>query len=136
MSLRDQLQQIYESRGELTPQVLVDEARPKTHPLHDRFLWDNVEAAEAWRRVQAHELIRSVRIVYQEANETRPEKTIRAFQAVQSETGYQYEPVEAIAADPFKRALLLQTMEREWRAMKDRYETFDEFWQLLRGEVA
>lgn len=56
--LRSALTDIYRARGELTPQLVVDEARPKDAPLHDRFEWDNKVAGEAYRRVQAQQLIR------------------------------------------------------------------------------
>jgi hypothetical protein len=39
MSLRDQLQAIYNERGKLTPTIVVDEARDESHPLQfEEFL--------------------------------------------------------------------------------------------------
>lgn len=136
MSLRDQLQEIYDRRGELTPALVVEEARDEQHPLHDRFEWDDAIAAEAWRREQAHELIRSVRVVYREADDTSPEKSVRAFHAVRTERGHVYEPAEEIREDEFKRQLVLRDMEREWRALQRRYEGFAEFVDMVRRDVA
>jgi hypothetical protein len=42
-----------------------------------------------------------------------------------------YEPAEEAAADEFASKLLLQSMEREWRSLKARYEKFDEFRRLI-----
>lgn len=136
MSLRDQLQAIYDSRGELTPQAVVDEARAKSHPLHNRFEWDNKLAGEAWRRAQAQELIRSVKIVYREATEHDDARTTRAFHAVRRPGGaHSYEPAEKVAADPFSKQLLLRDMERDWMALKRRYEQFAEFAAMVRNDL-
>lgn len=135
MSLRDQLSDIHQRYGQLTPQIVVDEARPKSHPLHGRFEWDDRVGGEAYRRIQAQELIRSVRVVYQPATDVDPEKSVRAFQAVKSAEGFVYEPSEKVAADPFLSQLVLNDMERDWKALKRRYETFAEFWQMVRGDA-
>jgi len=135
VSLRDQLQQIYDTRGVLTPAIVVDEARHEEHPLHDRFEWDDAVAGEAWRREQAHELIRSVRIVFKAADDSSPEKSVRAFHAVRAEKGHVYEPAEKVAGDEFLSRLVLADMRREWTALKKRYDEFEEFWSMVRGEL-
>jgi hypothetical protein len=135
VNLRDQLQAIYDEHGQLTPLLVLDEARPEDHPLHSRFEWDDSAAAESWRREQAHRLIRSVRVVYREASATERARDIRAFHALRAQDndngGFAYETAEAIAADPFKTKLLLQQMEREWQALRRRYAEFEEFWRLV-----
>lgn len=135
MSLRDQLQAIYDQRGKLTPAIVVDEARAENHPLHSRFEWDDKVAGEAWRRQQAHELIRSVRVVYKQADETSPEKSVRAYHAVRTEDGHVYEPAEKVAQDEFARQLVLGDMRREWEALKRRYESFQEFLDMIRRDL-
>ena len=129
-SLRDELQSIYERRGELTPDIVLEEARPKSSPIHDRFEWDNTKAAEAWRREQAHELIRSVRVVYRKPD-TDERIELRQWHAVSSPTGHVYEPLEKITDDPLLRQLVLRDMEREWRQLHGRYETFAEFTSMV-----
>lgn len=135
MSLRDELQNIYNQHGQLTPSLVVDVARNKQHPLHDRFEWNDKVAGEAWRRQQAHELIRSVKVVYREADDTNPEKSVRAFHAVRADKGHVYEPVDKVIADEFTRRLVLQDMEREWRALHRRYQNFEEFAALVRRDL-
>lgn len=137
MSLRDQLQAIYETHGRLTPELVVQAARPKDHPLHTAVFDRPVkEAAEAWYTERAHELIRSVRIIYRPADESGPERSVRAFHALRLEDGYSYEPAEKVATDEFMARLLMADMEREWTALRRRYEEFEEFWQLVRKAVA
>ena len=138
MNLRDHMQTIYDQHGKLTPEVVMQEARPKGHPLHDRiFDRPKGEAAEAWYRHRAHELIQSCRIVYREANETEPELSVRAFHAVPSTGPDQlvYEPTARVVGDRFTRRLVLNAMERDWRQLFARYEQFEEFLALVSKDV-
>lgn len=133
MNLRDALQGIYEQHGRLTPALVVDEARQLTHPLHSRFEWDDAVAGEEYRRVQAAELIRSVKVVYKEATETEPEKKVRAWQAVREES--RYVPVAEAAADPNIAAIILADAQREWRALYRRYAHLSEFVEMVRADL-
>ena len=135
--LREQLEEIRVSRGALTPEVLVAAARPPDHPLHSR-IFDRPpgEAAEAWYQHQAHELIRSVRISFTDVSDRAP-RSIRAFVAMPTTDAgaYVYEPTEQVVADPLKRAILMRTMERDWRTFKRRWEDFEEFSALLLADL-
>jgi hypothetical protein len=136
MSLRDELQVIYDQHGELTPELVVQEARSKKHPLHNRvFDRKPGEAAEAWYRYRAHELIQTVKVVYREADESGPERSVRAWHCVRGERGHVYEPVEKVAGDPFARQIVLRDMEREWRVLLGRYETFEEFLSMVSSDL-
>lgn len=137
-SLREQLQAVYDQHGKLTPDLVVEVARSKSSELHDRVFDRPVgEAAEAWYRQRAHDLIQSVKIVYREATDTEPELRIRAWHAVRAEgpDQYAYEPADKVAADPFTRQLVLRDMEREWRMLFARYEQFEEFLALVSGDL-
>jgi hypothetical protein len=135
MSLRDQLQTIYDTHGQLTPDIVLEEARPKGHPLHNRvFDKPKAEAAEAYYRERAHELIQEVRISY--ANATGKRDSVRAWIAVPGETGVVYEPTEKIVQDDFQRRLVMEGMKREWTQMKVRYDQFQEFWELVAEDIA
>lgn len=131
--LRSILQEIYAEHGRLTPELVVQAATPESSPLHHRFVWDNDEAAQRYREVQARELIRSVRVAYR-----RPdghEGDVRYFHAVRRPTGNSYTPVDEIVQDEVTTKILLNQMEREFLQLKRRYENFDEFWQLVRAQM-
>lgn len=134
--LRGQLQDVYDQHGKLTPELVLDVARDPAHPLHSRFEWDDVVAAEAYRREQAHEMIQSVKIAYREADDSSPGLSIRAFHAVRREDGYVYEPVEKVVKDPFTQRLVLADMEREWKSLYQRYREFGEFLEMVRRDVS
>lgn len=135
MSLRDILQSIYDQHGELTPDLVIQEARADDHPLHARFDWDDESAGEHWRKHQASELIRSVKVVYREATENEEARTVRAFHAVRGPRGHAYQPAEKVRDDPFTRQLVLNDMRRDWEALKRRYERFAEFADMVRTDL-
>lgn len=133
MSLRDQLQSIYDQHGKLTPAIVVDEARPADHPLHSRFEWDDAVAGERYRLDQARDLIQSIRITRARADSTHA--TARAFLSVRDGEGFAYRPTEEVLADPLSAKLALADMEREWRTFKARWEHMQEFRELILGEL-
>lgn len=134
MTLRDHLEAIYDKHGELTPEIVVEEARPSDHPLHDHvFDVDVEEAAESWYRHRAHRLIQTVTVSYESDGEIR---SVRKFHAVQVERATVYEPVEKIAATPFLRELTLRNMEREYRMLEEKYGRFKEFVALAEATVS
>jgi hypothetical protein len=55
-----ELERINHANNGVTPQAVVDEARPEEAPLHPVFEWDDERAGENWRRYQARNLIRAV----------------------------------------------------------------------------
>jgi hypothetical protein len=133
--LREVMLSIRAKYGALTPVNVVQEAKAESHPLHTRFEWDDSIAAEKYRIEQAHELIQTFRVKYREADGRRPARYVRGFHAVPTADGYVYEPAEEIAADPLKRQVVLQAMERDWRALKARYGHFAEFAAMVQGDL-
>jgi hypothetical protein len=136
VSLRDELQAIYDTHGRLTPGLVVDAAKPKAHPLHARYFGiADREAAYEYRKVLAAQDIRSVHVVYRDADDGSEPRSVRAFHAVRDEQGERsYEPVEKVLRSEFLTKLLMADMEREWKALRRRYEQFEEFWQLVIAE--
>lgn len=134
-AIREALLAIRDQHGYLTPELVVSEARSKSHPLHSR-VFDRApkEAAEAWYRHRAHELIQSVKITYNVGD--RP-KTIRGFLPVSRPDSPQpvYEPTEEVAADPVQHQIALQQMEREWRTFKSRWADYAEFADMIRASL-
>lgn len=56
--------------GEITPEIVLDEAKRKSSPLHGYFCWDNNKAAQEYRLIQAASLIRRIKVTYQTGEET------------------------------------------------------------------
>jgi hypothetical protein len=134
--IRDHLLSIYRDHGYLTGALVVEVAADETHPLHNHLDWDDASAAHAHRVDQAKGLIRKARIRYTEPTETDPAKHIRAFVSVTTREGRPtYVPTEEVVEDDFMRTLALRTMEHDWKALVRRYQTFTEFWELVRGDA-
>lgn len=62
-AIRTRLQELETAKGQLTPEVVLADARKADSPLHSQFEWDTKKAAKAYWLEQARELIRSVRMV-------------------------------------------------------------------------
>jgi hypothetical protein len=134
--LREHLQAVYDRHGRLTASLVLEAATPEASPLHDLFEWDDSAAAEAYRLDQARRIIMAVRVVYRDATETEPARSVRAWHAVHApEEEGRYEPAEKVAADPLLRRIVLRDMERDWLAFRRRYEQFAEFWPLVTGQA-
>ena len=87
----EELERIQQCHGKVTPDIVVDEARPTDSPLHNVFEWDDEKAAENYRHSQASVLIRSIEVVKPEGN-TEP-----VFIHVQTEKAYL--PSQAVVQD-------------------------------------
>lgn len=134
--VRDLLQGIYDRSGYLTPELVVEAARPKDSPLH-KAIFDRSpnEAAEAWYRERAGELIRKVKIKSVRDDDSVP-ADVRAYYSVHdSNRGFIYEPAEKVAQDPFLRQLVLRDMEREFKSLERKYVEFEEWSALLTASL-
>jgi hypothetical protein len=136
--LRGELTAIYRKNGELTPQSVVDEARPETAPLHSRFEWDDSIAGEKYRIVQAQQLIRSVRIEYTDSSGEK--KKVRGFFPIrdveESPEKAGYSPTEDIVQNDICLKILLRQLERDIADLKRKYGHLAEFADIVRAAIA
>lgn len=132
-SLLDALTAIHDEHGTLNPALVVDTARDPEHPLHSRFEWDDSVAGEKWRLEQAGHLLRVVKLP---ADPERP-GDLRAFVAVKGKDSHRadYVPTEQAMGNEFTRRLVLADMEREWKALRRRYQHMAEFAQLVLADI-
>ena len=126
---------IYSREGELTPALLVEEARPTDHPLHDRiFDRQRKDAADAWYEHRAEQIIKKiVRVV---ETPTGDKIKIREFSPVRESQPHVFDPIDEIVKDELSWRVLMGQMEREWTSMKQRYDHLTEFWKMVQGDAA
>lgn len=75
--------------GEVTPDELIEAARPEDSPLHDLFNWNDAEEAHKQRRHVARGLIRRFRIEYVvTSREMKIPAAVRSPFALPKEQGY------------------------------------------------
>lgn len=89
----------------LVPREIVARASDPSHPLHDRFEWDDSVAADAWRTDQARTLIQQFYTI-----ERATQKPIRVWISLNADrrTGGYRESVD-VMNDPQLRAQFLAT---------------------------
>lgn len=110
-----ELERIESARdGKLLPSDLVEAARDPSSALHALFDWNDSEAANRWRLHQASQIIRDLRIVY----ENKEPQRIRVN--VTTDAGRAYVPIRLLTAGDALRALKLR-MREEVRALQRRY---------------
>lgn len=120
--------EMLERRGDLTPQALVEESRPDDAPLHSMFEWDDAQAAEKYREVQAGQIIRSVEVV--PAGGTEPVKAFVSLSVGGKER--RYSSTEVALADPDSREMVLRDALAELKAFERKYSQLSE----LAGVIA
>jgi hypothetical protein len=112
--------------GLLTEESILSAAKSKKHPLHDRFTWDDTEAARQWRLEEARDLIRSVYVTIQQP--PHPSVTVRAYASLprDRESGSGYRAINDIMSQADLRTELLNTALSELDALKKRYSNLNE----------
>ena len=131
--LASEIKAIRDKHGKLTPKIVLTEATNPQHPLHDQFVWDNEKAGDAYRLIQARELIQSVRLRFVDsAGENRSARRYYAIRAADADE-FDYDDVEEVMADRFRRKLLLNEMQRRIDELVQQYGVLEEFWTVLQG---
>ena len=92
------------NKGKLLSKDVVEESRPEVAPLHPAFEWLDSKAAEAFRQIQARNLIRSVRVVHEEG-EPAESKYVHVESVGQEQGYYQDLSVAVKNVDEYQRAL-------------------------------
>lgn len=81
------VQAIYATNGTVTPEAVVEEARPSGAPLHSAFEWDDAVAAETHRQEQARKLLGKLVVSYRrpDGSMTAPTRFLVKLQARRDE---------------------------------------------------
>lgn len=112
-------------RGVLKPEDVVEAARPKTSPLHDKFDWDNNEAGPKYRLWQARQLI-SVTVEY--IGGGKDQKPYRVFVSLTPDRHDDggYRTIEAVMSEPGSRRQLLEDALEEMERFQRKYADLKE----------
>jgi hypothetical protein len=102
---------------------VVAAAKDPNSPLHDKFTWDNGEAAEKWRLQEAQVLIRSFVIVPEEV-----EVTVRAFTSLETDrdNGGGYRWTMDVMKRPDLREQMILTALHQLEQTRERYAHIQE----------
>jgi hypothetical protein len=118
-----ELDRLQKKHGLLTPEIVLDSARPMSSPLHGGFEWNSDVAAEKYRLAQAGYLIRAVIMIPTGQPEFPP---TRRYVYVQTTDGNGYENVVAAMSDYDLQDQVLMRALRELKAWQKRYKHLKE----------
>ena len=131
------LEKIEEKNGKLSPVEVVDEARSISSPLHEVFDWDDNEAAEKWRLVQARNLINHITVEIKYDHTTKEQ---RAWFSVDTtpddkEVNISYINVERVLTErPLREQMLLNAIKEAeyWKEKYDQYREFNRIFSAIK----
>ncbi len=115
------------SHGHLTPKAVVAEARNNRSVLYRHFEWDDAVAAEAFRLDQARTLIRSIRVVDEDNDETPP-----AWVSIADKGGTSYRTLQDVLDSADLQAQALKQAERDLDAFQRRYKQFEDICDVIK----
>lgn len=139
MSFEPHIRRLYDDNGGLTAPMVVESARPKDAPLHGYFEWDDKAAAEEFRLEQARSMIRRVRFVVEDSAGVPAGRAVREFQwTLDARAGEAPRRVYRRVTDmtEAEREEVRERMKRSISSLIGAYRDQDEFWVLLRAEIA
>lgn len=111
----EELERIADKHDGITAQGVVDESTPEDAALHPCFTWDNEIAANEFRKHEARNIVRSVRVVYPDKTDSEP-----AFVHIR----YEGDEDEPVTAGYYQRSRIVASdfslYENAWRAARER----------------
>lgn len=135
-----EVQAIYAAQGSVTPEAVVEVARPSGALLHPAFEWDDAIAAEAHRTEQARSLLRRLTVTYRkdDGSVTQPTRFLVKLQArpdedVEDQTlqaatePYVYIPVKRVMEDDVLRRKYVREAYLSALSWRRRYQHLNEF---------
>lgn len=115
--------------GILKAEDVVEEARKRTSPLHDRFTWDDSEAARKYRLEQARALIRV--IVNYETVDLQEQRIFVSLTSDRNEEGGGYRFLVDVLSNRTQRQQLLDDAKRDMESFTSKYRTLSELAEVF-----
>jgi len=116
----EELERICEKYGVLQTDDIVNESRAETARLHACFEWDDLVAAEKYRKTQAGDIVRAIVI----KAETKPGKVIETRAFVHAENAYH--PLHIALNSESMTNELYQSALRDLAAIRGKYASLAE----------
>ena len=120
-----ELEKMAEKIGHLTPEAVVEKARNPNTALHGMFTWDDGEAAEQYRLLQARGLIRRV-VVHVTQPAQKEMVTVRAFVNVERGST-EYVPIRVVQSDEAATAAVIHHLLADLRSVQQRLTRYADY---------
>jgi hypothetical protein len=118
--------------GMITPQSVVEAARPASSPIHECFQWDNTKAAHEYRLFQARQLIRVTVEVIPSMGDKTPMRVYVSIGDDRGEGGYRR--IVDVMNTPELRDKLLSEAKRDMQVFRTKYAKLVELSKVF-GEM-
>lgn len=126
------LLELEREHGEVTRELVLQEAQHKSSPLHQHFLWDDTRAAEQYRLEQAALMIRSIKII---VRVTGGEEVKTRLLVNVSQNGHRvYRSVSAVVADPDLCAQVIAEARAGLLSWQTKYESYRKMFRQFREQ--
>jgi len=118
--------------GKLTAEIVVNAAKPESSPLHNRFTWDDTDAARSWRLYEARKLI-SVCVEYLPCGKgDLPTRVFVSLTDERKEGGSPFRLVTQVMSDKDRRKKLLEDAQWEMGAFVQKFGILHELATVVR----
>lgn len=119
-----------ENGGVCPPGALVEASRPEDAPTHKLFTWDDVSAAESWRRQEARQVVKSLRVVTEDTK-ARPSAFVHVSVVTSDGPREGYRPFYEVVADDDMRQQALAEALQYLNGFRRRYRHLNELQPVL-----
>ena len=122
------LEQLAKDKGELTPELILNESRDEKAVLHPCFEWDDEKAAEGYRLYQAGKILRDITVKI-EREENTPPRIVRAYVNVTDQQKHEkgaYVSIDIAMKNCDYKAQVLKNALYELQTFKNKYAQYVE----------
>lgn len=122
-----------EKGGELTPEEIVDLARPKASPIHQYFTWNKDKAHHDHLLHEARLLIKRIKVnvIVTDSNNEERKIQVRAFVSLPKEDQERaYVPVSIVMNDEAMRGQVLMQIVNDLLALRRKHAAFEDLFDL------
>lgn len=132
----ERLKEIENRDGLITPQAVVEDARPEDSLLHPVFEWDDEKAAEAYRIHQAGNFIRCIVVAPEKENEVK--EPVKLFINTNPTDDRQkrigaYINFRSAMENPESRSVILSNAKHEMLLFKKKYSQLTELSKVFKA---
>lgn len=124
-------EKIRQMSGKLTPELVVDYARPKGSVLHDDFEWRDDVAAEKYRQDQARHMIGAIRIVSEDVPEPVRAYVNVTVKELDEEPVRSYMPLQEVLKKPDLHSQMMMDAFRDAQSFKQKYNTLEKLKPIM-----
>lgn len=133
----EHMEELDKQYGEVTPQIMVDDARPEGALMHPLYEWNDDIAAEKYRRNQAKKIASDLVIVHVAQNEEVPQEPIRAFVSVKPRNEKaSFRPIVKALSDKDTKEQVIANAKLELEAYERKYRGIVDIIPILEEMIA